>query len=81
MSDIDPQQFGALQAQVAALVASDVETAKTLRALTEQVTAMRVQMAEARGGWKVLLALGGASASLGSAATWLLTHLSGKGPT
>ncbi|HET8744318.1 MAG TPA: hypothetical protein VFM98_01845 [Ramlibacter sp.] len=74
MSAIDPQEFGQLQAQVSALT----EIVKELRA---DVAAMRTQMAEARGGWRVLMAIGGASSVLGGAATWLLTHFTGRGPT
>jgi hypothetical protein len=36
-------------------------------------------MAEAKGGWKLLMLLGGSAATLGSAATWALTHFTGKG--
>lgn len=79
MSEIDPQQFGRLQAQVETLIRSDAEKTEILTAIGENMTAMRLQMAEAKGGWKVLMLLGGASASLGSAATWALTHLTGKG--
>lgn len=65
MSDIDPQEFGALKAQVAALLESDREKTELLRGLSENVTAMRLQMAEAKGGWRMLLLIGGASATFG----------------
>lgn len=78
MSEIDPQEFGRLQAQVETLLKSDSEKTELLRLLSENVTAMRLQMAEAKGGWKVLMMLGGASATFGSAATWALTHIFGK---
>ena len=81
MNDIDPQQFGELRAQVQMLLKSDEEKTELLRALSENVTAMRLQMAEASGGWKVLMALGTVSASLGGAVTWAITHFTGKGPT
>jgi hypothetical protein len=74
MSDIDPQEFGALKAQVAQLLESDREKTELLRLLSENVTAMRLQMAEAKGGWKVLMAIGGASATAGGALSWVLTH-------
>ena len=79
MSDIDPQEFGRLQAQVEMLLKSNQTLTDALEALTASVTAMRMEMAEAKGGWKVLMLLGGASASVGSAATWALTHFFGKG--
>lgn len=74
MSTIDPQEFGRLQAQVETLIAA-------VEKLESKVDGMSKQMSEASGGWKVLMAIGGASSVLGGAATWLLTHLTGKGPT
>lgn len=68
MSDIDPQQFGRLQAQVEVLI-------KTVESLDRKVDVLTAQLSEAKGGWRVLMLLGGASATVGSALTWLLTHL------
>jgi hypothetical protein len=81
MSAIDPQEFGDLRAQVRQLVEADREKTEMMRALSENVTAMRLQMAEARGGWKVLAAIGGASATAGGALSWVLTHFTGRGPS
>lgn len=77
MSEIDPQEFGRLQAQVEALLRADGEKTDLLRTLSENVSAMRVQMAEAKGGWKMLMLLGGGSAGLGSIATLALARLKG----
>lgn len=79
MTVIDPQQFGELKARVDSLLRADEEKTQLLRELSDNVTAMRLQMAEAAGGWKALMLIGGASASLGSVATWFLTHVTGKG--
>lgn len=73
MSGIDPQEFGQMQAQVATLT-------EMVRDLREDVAAMRNQLAEARGGWKFLLAAIGISSALGGLATWLLTHFTRGGP-
>jgi hypothetical protein len=72
MAEFDPQEFGRLQAQVEQLL----ESVKTL---SGKVDNMSQQMSEASGGWKVLMALGTVSAGLGSAATWALSHFTGKG--
>ena len=72
MSDIDPQEFGRLQAQVEQLL-------KSVETLAGKVDGMSQQMSEASGGWKVLMALGTISAGLGSAVTWLITHFTGRG--
>jgi hypothetical protein len=77
MSEIDPQEFGRLQAQVEALLRSDSEKTNLLRELAENVTAMRLQMSEAKGGWKVLMLLGGGAAGLGSIVTLALARLKG----
>jgi hypothetical protein len=74
MSEIDPQQFGRLQAQVETLIRSDQEKTELLQSLAEDMAAIRVQFAEAKGGWKLLLMLGGSAATAGSGLTWLLTH-------
>jgi hypothetical protein len=77
MSDIDPVEFGRLQAQVETLLRQDAEKTDLLKALAADINAIRIQMAEARGGWKLMLLLGGASASFGGVISWVLNHLRG----
>lgn len=72
MSEIDPQEFGRLQAQVETLIASDVEKTAILKALASDMQAIRLQLAEASGGWRLLVGLGGACASLGGGLAWLV---------
>jgi hypothetical protein len=79
MADYDPLQFGRLQAQVETLIESNRINTATLETMSEAVHAMQLQMAEARGGWRVLLMIGGASATIASAATWAIQHFTGKG--
>ena len=81
MAEIDPQEFGRLQGQVEQLLESNRLLTETVTTLATAVQSMQLQMAEAKGGWRALMLIGGASASLGSFATWALTHLAGKGPT
>jgi len=78
LSDIDPQEFGRLQAQVETLIASDAKKTELLETLATDMTAVRLQLAEASGGWKLLVMLGGASSVVGGAITWFLTHLPWK---
>lgn len=75
MSVIDPQEFGRLQAQVETLIRSDQAKTELLEQLATDMTAVRLQLAEAKGGWKLLVVLGGGAATAGSAMTWLLSHL------
>lgn len=79
MTGVDLQEFGRLQAQVELLLESNRVNTETLETMAEAIHSMQIQMAEAKGGWKALMLIGGASASLGSAATWVLSHLTGRG--
>jgi hypothetical protein len=74
MSDFDPIEFGRLQAQVEILIASDAKKTELLETLAADMTAVRIQLAEAKGGWKLLVALGGASSAVGGVVTWVATH-------
>lgn len=74
MSEIDAQEFGRLQAQVETLLKSDATKTELLAQLANDMTAVRLQLAEASGGWKVLVMLGGASSVLGGAITWAFQH-------
>lgn len=53
--------------QIEALVAA-------VRDLTAQVAGISAALAEAKGGWRTLMWLGGAAATIGSLATWFFTH-------
>lgn len=79
MTDFNPLEFGRLQAQVETLLRSDAEKTELLRILASDVQAMRLQMAEARGGWRLMMLLGGGAASLGGAISWALTHFRWSG--
>jgi hypothetical protein len=81
MSTIDPQEFGRLQAQVDQLLESNRINTATLETMSEAVHSIQLQMAEAKGGWKTLVFLGGAAASLGGAVSWVLAHITWKGPS
>lgn len=77
--EFDPIAFGKLQAQVAHLVETDREKTELLRQMSREITTMREQMAEARGGWRMLLMLGGASAAVGGLLATILPQVFGKG--
>lgn len=80
MSDFNPVEFGRLQAQVETLITSDREKTELLKTLAEDMTAVRLQLAEAGGGWKLLVMLGGASATVGGAISWVVTQFSKGAP-
>jgi hypothetical protein len=74
MALIDPQEFGELKAQVRMLLQMEQERSADMRAMTKSMDDMRQQMAEARGGWKFLMLLGGSASALGSLVTWFFAH-------
>jgi hypothetical protein len=74
MNGFDPKEFGRLQAQVEQLLQSDKVKTELLQTLTVLLQSMQLQMAEAKGGWRALMMLGGASASFGGIITWALSH-------
>jgi hypothetical protein len=74
VSDFDPKEFGRLQAQVEQLLKSNELLTETVATMSAAIQSMQLQMAEAKGGWKVLMAIGGASATAGGALSWVLTH-------
>jgi predicted RNase H-like nuclease (RuvC/YqgF family) len=51
-----------------------------MKELVATIHAMRDQLTEARGGWRVLMAIGGASATAGGVIAWAAEHLIGKTP-
>lgn len=74
MSEIDPQEFGEMKAELRMLVTA-------VRDLDGKVDTIHDKLTEAKGGWKVLMGLGGASSILGGLVTWFATHIMGKGPS
>lgn len=64
--DIDPQEFGKLQAEVASLRRDLDHMARMLDGITAQLTNINERLSEAKGGWKMLMAIGGASAAFGA---------------
>ena len=74
--EIDRQEFGRLQAEVGALRRDIDRMAATVDSMAETLDQVRQQLTEARGGWKMMMLMGGAGATLGA----LIVKLLGKGP-
>lgn len=84
--DLDARAFGQLEGEVKALREMMSAQNETLAAqntviadMSTKVSAISTTLAEARGGWKTLVFIGGAAASVATAVTWILQHLSFKG--
>ena len=65
---IDRRDYGRLEAEVSQL-RSDVHKLK------ETVEEMRDMMQQAKGGWRTALLIGGMSASVATAVTWIVAHV------
>jgi|AraplaDrversion2_2_1032049.scaffolds.fasta_scaffold00773_62 hypothetical protein len=67
--------LAALQVEVTYLkvAVSDLRATNTLQ--NEKLDKVLAQLAEARGGWRTLMLIGGAAGSIGSGLTWILSHL------
>ena len=50
------------------------------KVIDEKLDAVLDKLSEARGGWRTLMWLGGAAATLGGVITWFLTHTVTVGP-
>lgn len=71
-ADIDPKEFGRLQAEVEALRLGEERTAQALEAMAKSLQAIEIQLAEARGGWRTLLMVSGAAGTAGALLTKLI---------
>jgi hypothetical protein len=79
-SMIDPREFGRLEGAVSALK-TDLDGVKIKHAqMDEKLDMVLEKLSEAKGGWRALMLLGGAGATLGAAVTWVLTHTITIGP-
>jgi hypothetical protein len=67
MSEINPREYGQLEATVAQLEREIHETRKDVRELLTKVN-------KAEGGWKVFLLIGSACAAVGAVAAKLFTY-------
>ena len=68
MSEIDPREFGRLEAEVKALT-------KSVEAMSADLKAVRSALDAAGGGWRVLVAVGALSGSISAIAIKLIPFL------
>jgi hypothetical protein len=77
---IDPREFGRLEGAVAALK-TELDSVKDRQvAIDGKLDQVLDKLSEAKGGWRLLMALGGAAATLGGIITWFATHTVTVGP-
>lgn len=67
--------LAALQVEVSYLKLAVADLRATNMQQNEKLDAVLAQLAEARGGWRTLMLIGGAAGSIGSGLTWLISHM------
>ena len=63
-----------LELQVDHLTAATESLSESNRQLTAKLDQVLLALSEARGGWRVLMAVGGAAGTIGAAVTWFFQH-------
>lgn len=77
---IDPVAFGELKGAFSAMK-TEVDGIKERQTVMDaKLDQVLEKLSEAKGGWRALMLLGGAGATLGGAVTWFLTHNITIGP-
>lgn len=66
--------IGRLQVEVGHLTKSMADLQESNQQLTAKLDQVLLTLSEARGGWKTLMLVGGASTTLGGALAWALQH-------
>lgn len=67
-------QLAAMSVEVAYLKLAVSDLRITNAELDRKLDQVLAQLAEARGGWRTLMLIGGAAGSLGGCLTWLFSH-------
>lgn len=71
---IDPREFGRLEGAVAALK-TELDSVKLKQAQMDvKLDLVLDKLSEAKGGWRTLMWLGGAAATVGAALSWFASH-------
>jgi len=71
--------IAALQRDVVAQGREIHELKAMIERMAEKLDSVASTLTEAKGGWKLMMLLGGGAATFGSLLTWFATHMTGKG--
>lgn len=73
--EVNPESFGVLRGEVTGLKDSIERLGQDLKDLTHSVNILHADMATAKGGWKVILALSGVAGTVGAGFSWIISHI------
>lgn len=76
-TSFNPQEYGALQQRVQNLCADVEALTESVERLSRKVDDLSNVISEAKGGWRVLMAVSGAAATISGVLTWLLSNPKG----
>lgn len=74
---IDPVEFGEIKGKVDALALRLTQFEARQAQMDQKLDIVLDKLAEAKGGWKTLMLLGGAASTLGAALSWVVAHAKG----
>ncbi len=74
---IDPVEFGEIKGAVAALQTQMSDLKARQSAMDVKLDLVLDKLSEAKGGWRVMMLLGGAASTLGGVLTWVASHWKG----
>lgn len=74
---IDPVEFGEIKGAVASLQLQMTDFKARQAVSDAKLDLVLDKLSEAKGGWRILMLLGGAAGALGSGLTWLLSNYRG----
>jgi prefoldin subunit 5 len=77
MSAFTDRDFGRLEAEVVALKAQNARLEANQERMNEKLDLLVTAVTEAKGGWKMLLAIGGAAAATGAVVTKMILWFKG----
>lgn len=74
---IDPVEYGELKGAVNSLQMQVTEFKEKQSKMDAKLDIIVNQLAEAKGGWRIMMMIGGAAGSIGAGVTWFVSHMRG----
>lgn len=74
---IDPVEFGEIKGAVSALQMQMSDLKSRQSAMDVKLDLVLDKLSEAKGGWRVMMLMGGAASTLGAGISWFATHWKG----